>query len=406
LTLERTAASSAALVFATVFAVGCRDPVFACLDDEQCVDGDRSGTCQPNGHCSFDDASCPTGQRYGEHAGKGLAGTCVDDTKETAAGETTSNPTSTTHHDETTGAPVVDDTECSSAIWHRDADEDGFGDPNVVVTACEAPPGHVADGSDCDDDDPRVNPDNLGCPNPTSLVGWWRFDGGDGVFSDSSDQGNHASPVGAPTNDVMGPWREALRVDGSSQAVDVSAMVGDFVPSGAPRADGTLEAWVRSDGATEACVPDGICAEMVFHVGPSSHNNSIDGFGPPPEAHLHMIHDPDDDSWSWSLAVGTEDITCRPNSSSAGIHVTMGAWTHLAGTWSDGICRLYVNGRLVDEASLLETPSGIWEAAIIGGVIDHSRRWFHGAIDEVMIFTEARTESQIRADCGAPQCQP
>ncbi len=43
--------------------------------------------------------------------------------------------------------------------YHPDADEDGFGDLLTSVFACAAPPGHLRDGSDCDDDDPAVNPD-------------------------------------------------------------------------------------------------------------------------------------------------------------------------------------------------------------------------------------------------------
>ncbi len=38
------------------------------------------GTCQPNGYCSFPDAECPSGQRYGELAGGGFAGLCVEET--------------------------------------------------------------------------------------------------------------------------------------------------------------------------------------------------------------------------------------------------------------------------------------------------------------------------------------
>jgi len=37
--------------------------------------------------------------------------------------------------------------------WYPDADEDGFGDPDGEVLACLPPSGHVADGTDCDDED-------------------------------------------------------------------------------------------------------------------------------------------------------------------------------------------------------------------------------------------------------------
>ncbi|MDP2314836.1 MAG: MopE-related protein [Pseudomonadota bacterium] len=44
------------------------------------------------------------------------------------------------------------------ATWHSDGDGDGFGDPASATTSCDAPAGHLADASDCDDADPSVNP--------------------------------------------------------------------------------------------------------------------------------------------------------------------------------------------------------------------------------------------------------
>ncbi|HRZ27322.1 MAG TPA: MopE-related protein [Spirochaetota bacterium] len=43
-------------------------------------------------------------------------------------------------------------------VFYRDADEDGFGSPDDSVTAVTAPAGYVADNTDCDDNDPDVNP--------------------------------------------------------------------------------------------------------------------------------------------------------------------------------------------------------------------------------------------------------
>jgi len=53
----------------------------------------------------------------------------------------------------------VDEDGAVDAIdWFLDADMDGFGDPAVSELACDMPPDHVADGTDCDDGDPLVNP--------------------------------------------------------------------------------------------------------------------------------------------------------------------------------------------------------------------------------------------------------
>lgn len=46
--------------------------------------------------------------------------------------------------------------------WHPDTDADGYGDSAITISACSAPPGHVADGTDCDDADVNVFP-GQGC---------------------------------------------------------------------------------------------------------------------------------------------------------------------------------------------------------------------------------------------------
>jgi len=42
--------------------------------------------------------------------------------------------------------------------WYLDDDGDGFGDPEVSVVACAPPADHVADDTDCDDEDEAVTP--------------------------------------------------------------------------------------------------------------------------------------------------------------------------------------------------------------------------------------------------------
>jgi hypothetical protein len=45
----------------------------------------------------------------------------------------------------------------ASTLW-ADADNDGYGDPEAALTACEHPAGYLDDSSDCDDNDPSVHP--------------------------------------------------------------------------------------------------------------------------------------------------------------------------------------------------------------------------------------------------------
>jgi hypothetical protein len=53
-----------------------RGGAFTCSASAECVSGDLAGVCQPEGVCSFPDATCASGQRFGELAGS-LSNTCV-----------------------------------------------------------------------------------------------------------------------------------------------------------------------------------------------------------------------------------------------------------------------------------------------------------------------------------------
>lgn len=49
---------------------------FTCSDDAQCTSGGE-GVCEDTGHCSYPDAECDSGRRYGDLAGAGLSGQCT-----------------------------------------------------------------------------------------------------------------------------------------------------------------------------------------------------------------------------------------------------------------------------------------------------------------------------------------
>jgi hypothetical protein len=51
------------------------------------------------------------------------------------------------------------------SLYYLDLDEDGYGDPNATVEACEMPSGAVSDDSDCDDNDPEINPSAIEIPD-------------------------------------------------------------------------------------------------------------------------------------------------------------------------------------------------------------------------------------------------
>ncbi len=158
---------------------------------------------------------------------------------------------------------------CELGAWHRDADGDGFGDATARVDACLAPPGHVADATDCDDADPTTfpgapdvcdaQPDNDcdGVPDPSEVD-----DDGDG-FAECGDDCDDADAAAHPDalevcNEIDDDCDGALDVDDDS--VDVYTC--GYCPDPA-----LIEAatWVRR--TVNPCVLDptiGLCAEPPY----------------------------------------------------------------------------------------------------------------------------------------------
>lgn len=65
-----------AVILAVALAGCLRSPDFHCSTDADCMLGATAGTCQSNDYCSFGDASCASGQRFGDLSGA-VAGQCV-----------------------------------------------------------------------------------------------------------------------------------------------------------------------------------------------------------------------------------------------------------------------------------------------------------------------------------------
>lgn len=108
------------------------------------------------------------------------------------------------------------DDDCDAAIdegvpteaFYRDADADGYGSATVVVQACAAPDGYLADASDCDDSNDTIRPGALeqcnnkdddcdGVEDEAVVTQIWYVDAdGDGFGSDSMVTENCAQPDG------------------------------------------------------------------------------------------------------------------------------------------------------------------------------------------------------------------
>ena len=96
--------------------------------------------------------------------------------------------------DEDCDAYVDEDDAVDAITWYQDGDGDGYGDAFASQLACDAPPDHVADASDCDDVDPAVNPaadelcngldddcdGDVDGEDAVDVVTWYLDDDGDG----------------------------------------------------------------------------------------------------------------------------------------------------------------------------------------------------------------------------------
>ena len=87
---------------------------------------------------------------------------------------------------------AVDDADASVDLatgtdWYVDGDGDGYGDPASVESACDAPAGTVAAGTDCDDTDPAVSPAASELCNEVDDDCDGAIDSGTGIWSDDFD---------------------------------------------------------------------------------------------------------------------------------------------------------------------------------------------------------------------------
>jgi hypothetical protein len=93
----------------------------------------------------------------------------------------------------------ADEEPVDAGTWYPDLDQDGYGEEGSAVSACEQPSGTVAQGGDCEDGDPDINPDadercngvDDDCDGDTDEADavdaftWYQDDDGDGWGLDS-----------------------------------------------------------------------------------------------------------------------------------------------------------------------------------------------------------------------------
>jgi hypothetical protein len=93
--------------------------------------------------------------------------------------------------------------------WYVDADGDGHGDPDLVLSACEQPPDSAAIGDDCNDQDPNLFPEEDLCAAGRTCLDWLtdKSDLADGSYAvDPDGSGVGQGPVLAVCDMTQGGW--------------------------------------------------------------------------------------------------------------------------------------------------------------------------------------------------------
>jgi len=269
--------------------LGCSPSVYQCSQDTQCGSG---GFCEPSGFCSFVDAACPSGRRYGTFAGDELGESCVvvlgsstgDGDETTAIPDLESTDTGSTSSGEstTTGISPTSEGSSSSSGWASEASTGLAGSSSTGPPAVE----RVEDGLvvlyRLDEGEGTIVSDTApaGPPIDLSLTGTgfeWvadglRFSGDDDTIAGSTTSTTKLNTACADTNEItLESWVTPVSVgtpgpprivtySEHSMSRNFSLMVGSNVTEGPSPA-------FRGRVRTDAMNPNGT-PSTVLGLGP------------------------------------------------------------------------------------------------------------------------------------------
>lgn len=202
--------------------LGCSPSVYQCAQDTQCG---SAGFCEASGFCSFVDAGCPSGRRYGTFAGDQLGESCVETLGSSTGGvdETTAIPdlesTDTGASSSSSGDPtttgIVPVSEGSSSSSDSVSESSSTGPAESSSTG---PPALVrvedglvilytldeAEGTTVHDTAPVDPPVDLTLTGTgfAWVSGGLRFDGDDGTIAGSTTSTTKLNTACADTNEI------------------------------------------------------------------------------------------------------------------------------------------------------------------------------------------------------------
>lgn len=345
----------------------CGSSSFTCSSDAQCMENGVAGFCHDSGFCSFSDDDCESEQRFGSHAGDGLAGQCVpppggtdpttDPTTASSSPDTDTSatlPTTTaTDSDSTSTTSPVASTSTASSTTVSDTTE----------TTSSTGPSTGSSSSDGSSTGPIVDSD---------LVLWYRFEDslGDGP-QDSSNSSLHGTCTACPTS-APGKFGDAAYFDGSTQFIetplDESLELDEF----------TVSLWAHKESWLDGS------EHITGRAFGSDNYNSWE---------LYTTTD----GTSTALRAFIGDASGVGEFGGVSVSQAVDEWIHVAYVWNGTNAIVYANGQLALD---LESPGPIVyddHPVRIGADIDfeENNNFYQGRIDDYRIYDRALTFDEI-----------
>jgi len=200
----------------------------------------------------------------------------------------------------------------------------------------------------------------------SELVAAYAFEEGSGSsVSDASGRGNTGTIQNA-TWTTAGKYGKGLAFNGATARVTVPDATSLHLTTGM-----TLEAWVNPSDVTSAWRDVIYKGNDNYFLEATSTRNGAPGAG-----------------GTFGEVYGTTTLP-------------VGAWTHLAVTYDGATLRLYVNGTQVSSVARSGPIATSTNPLQIGGDGLYGQ-YFAGVIDEVRVYSVARTPSQIQSDMSTP----
>ena len=201
-------------------------------------------------------------------------------------------------------------------------------------------------------------------PHP-GLVGWWRFDEGNGtVAKDSSGSGNDGTVHNATW--VDGKYGKALSFNGTSDYLEIA-----HAASLSPTSGISLEAWVKfaRNNTMEVILTKSTAGRDVWQDYALTHeaNNIFRGI--------------------FRVAGNIRVVNSLP-------HTDINVWHHVVVTFDGQSLRMYVNGVLEGTANYAGALGTSTNPLRVGKQVVYN---FQGVIDEVRVYNRALSATEIQA---------